>query len=78
MISKAKKNEPPEDAFMRLEIKVSPKVIEAVARLADGAQVPVGRMAAKLLAKALKIPEAEALPPFRPAGRPSRAATPGN
>lgn len=65
-------------ALMRIELKVSEKLVEEVARLANLQRVPVGRMAAMLLAKALKMSEEDALPPYVPAGRPSRKSMNGN
>ncbi len=64
------------DEFMRIDIKVSPRLVEEIARLAEKNRVPVGRMAAMLLAKATHLSEEEALPPFKPAGRPRRRAVP--
>jgi len=74
---KAESHSEASDEFMRIELKVSEKLVEEVARLANLQHVPVGRMAAMLLAKALKMPEGEALPPYRPAGRPSKKAVNG-
>jgi len=61
-----------QEEIMRLEMKLLPRMFDEIVGLAAKYNLPPGRMASVLLAKTLRLTEEEALPPFKPAGRPRK------